>query len=133
MEKMIISKRLRGLSFCQLEGNDIRLATDRILLVGAAISGCPLPQTEGFAEILSEEIISFVNDCGYGEYTVEELLLSFRLNAKGGLRFPSGLEVEYVPFAGNCFNVNYFSKVLYGYKTFREILDRKMQNHIDGY
>jgi hypothetical protein len=114
-------------------GNDLRVATDKIILSGAAISGCPLPQTEGFAEIISNEIIEFVNEYGYGELTLEEILAALRLNAKGGFRFPTGIEAEHVPFTGNCFNVVYLSKVLSNYKAFRDILDRKLENFIDGY
>jgi hypothetical protein len=133
VELRIIESRLNGLSFCQLEGNNLRVATDQILLSGAAISGCPLPHTEGFAEILSNEIIEFVNEYGYGELTLEEILTALRLNARGGLKLPTGIEVEHVPFSGNCFNVVYLSKVLSNYKTFRDILERRLQNFIDGY
>lgn len=133
VENLIIKSRLEGLSFCQLEGNDLRVATDKIIFVTGAIVGCPLPQTEGFAEIISNEIVIFINQYGYEELTLDEILTALRLNAKGGLRFPTGIEVDHVSFTGNCFNIVYLSKVLSNYKSFRDILDRKLQNFIDGY
>lgn len=114
-------------------GNDLRVATDKIILTGASISGCTLPQTEGFAEIISNEIVEFINEYGYRELTLEEILTALRLNAKGGFKFPTGIELEHVPFTGNCFNIVYLSKVLSNYKAFRDILDRKLSNFIDGY
>lgn len=133
MESRIIKSRLTGVSFCQLTGNDLRVSTDKIIFVSAAIAGCPLPQTEGFAEVISSEIITFITEYGYEELTLAEILTALRLNAKGGLRFPTGIEVDHVSFTGNCFNIVYLSKVLSNYKLFRDILDRKLQNFIDGY
>lgn len=122
-----------GLSFCQLEPNDVRVATDKILLKGAAICGCKLPQTEGFAEVISDEITIFILEHGYSQLTEEEIFLSLRINARGELKFPSGVEVEQVQFSGNSMNIDYLSKVLSNYMKLRNILDRKFQNHIDGY
>jgi len=103
------------------------------MLRGAAICGCSVPSTEFFAEIIAEELLTFISEFGYKELTFEEILLAMRMNAKGGFKFPTGLELEVVPFFGNCFNVDYFSKVILNYMTIRKFLDRKLQNIIDGY
>jgi hypothetical protein len=133
IEKDIIQSRLEGLSFCQLSENDLRLATDQIMIRGAAMCGCALPNTEGFAEIISSELIIFINKFGYENLTLSEILLSMRLNLKGGLKYPTGLQVEYIPFSGHCFNVDYIAKILLSYSYFRNILNQKFTNHIDGY
>ena len=99
----------------------------------ASICGCALPNTEFFARFIAEEIATFILDFGYEELTLEELLLAFRFNAKGGMKYPSGTEVDQVPFFGNCVNVDYIAKVLSNYMVFRKVLDRKLQNKIDGY
>jgi hypothetical protein len=134
MEVKILQARLDGLSFCQIEGNDLRVATDQIMFKGAAISGCPLPNTEGFAEVIADELISFINEHGYAELTLSEILLAMRLNAEGGNRHPgTGNYMETVAFTGNCFNIMYVSKILSNYILFRNHLDRKFENKINGY
>lgn len=133
VELKIIEKRLKGLSFCQLDEDGIRYATDQIIMKGAAIYGCGLPQTEGFAKIISDEFAVFILEHGYRELTTEEMLLAMRLNARGGLKYPSGVDVEVIDFYGNFMNVDFFAKVLYSYLALRNILDRKIQNHADGY
>lgn len=125
--------RQDGLPFSELDEDESKTSIDQIMLRGAAICGCPLPHTEFFADIISDEIKKFVNDFGYSDLTLEEILLSLRVNSKGGLRHPSGVEIEQVGFIGNCFHVDFLSKVLNNYFAFRTNLDRKFQNHLDGY
>lgn len=131
-ENKIIKARLESVSFCQIEEEKVRWHIDQIMLKGAAISGCPLPNTEFFADVISEEIKAFILEFGYEELTYAEIILALRINSKGGLRYPSGIELEQVTFFGNCFNVDYFAKVLSNYMAIRNIMDRKFQNFIDG-
>lgn len=132
-EEKIFKGRLNGRSFCELAGNDLQASVDQIMLRGAAISGCNLPGTDFFAQIISQEIITFINEYGYSELTMAEILTAMRLNAKGGLRWPGGDYIEKVYFSGNCFNIDYLSKILSNYKSLRDYLDRRLQNLIDGY
>lgn len=109
------------------------VSVDQIMLRVAAISGCALPNTDFFAKFIAEEIIKFILDFGYGDLTLEEILLAFRFNARSGLRYPNGELIESVNFTGVCVNVDYISKVLANYISIRNYLDRKLQNKIDGY
>lgn len=131
-ESKIIAARLESVSFCQIEESKLRWHIDQIMLKGAAISGCALPNTEFFADVISEEIKSFILEFGYEELTYHEIILAMRANSKGGLKYPSGIELDQVVFFGNCFNVDYFAKVISNYMAMRNILDRKFQNFIDG-
>lgn len=133
VEKKIIFSRLEGLSICQLDENESRLVADQIILKSAYIIGCPTPETEFYAEGLAKEMMEYLNEFGFSELTLSEIILALRLNTKGGLRFPTGVEVEKVLFSGTCFNVDFLSKVLSNYMAFRNILDRKIENFIDGY
>lgn len=132
-EEKVIDARLNGLSFCQIDEDKLRWCTDQIMLRGAAISGCTIPGTEFFAEIISEELRNYILNFGYKDLSYEEILLALRINSKGGYKYPSGIDLEPVAFFGNCFNVDYFSKVLNNYMAIRNMLDRKLQNIIDGY
>ena len=131
-EDKVIDARLDGLSFNQIDENKLRWHVDQIMLRGAAISGCAIPATEFFAEIISEELTEYILNYGYKELTYSEILLALRINSKGGYRFPTGIELEPVTFFGNCFNIDYFSKVISNYMAIRNLLDRKLQNIIDG-
>jgi hypothetical protein len=133
VEQKIIKSRLAGCSFGQLDDDDTKLAVDQIMLRVAAICGCALPNTEFFAKFIAEEISIFISDFGYVDLTLEEILLAFRFNSRGGLKYPNGELIEFIFFTGNCVNVDYISKVLSNYMSLRIILDRKLQNKIDGY
>jgi hypothetical protein len=110
-----------------------RFAADKIMFNCAALFGCPLPQTEGFAEIISKELFLFLNEFGYSELTLEEIMLAMRINAKGNLKYPSGMEVEQVQFHGSCFHVDFISRILSYYMTMRGYLDSTLRNFLDGY
>ena len=112
---------------------EIRRNIDQIMFRGAAISGCSLPQTEFFAGFIAEELLVFINEFGYSEYTFDEIILALRFNSMGGLKRSSGEDIEQVDFLGSCFNVNYISRVLSNYALVRNQLDRKLQNQLDGY
>lgn len=133
IEKMIIEARLSGTSFSLLNDSDQKYSCDQIMLKGAAISGCALPQTEFFAEVISGQICEFVSKFGYGELTLKEIILALQMNAKTGLRYPTGSEVEKIVFVGNCFHVDFLSRVLANYLSLRNLLDQKFKNFIDGY
>jgi hypothetical protein len=133
VEEKILDARLVGVSFSQLNSDQLRSATDQIMLKGAAISGCPTPLTEGFAEIIANELIIFINDYGYSNLTLKEILTAMRLNAAGGWKWPGGDVIERIEFSGACFNVTFISKVLYPYLVLRTTMDRKFQNKLDGH
>jgi hypothetical protein len=132
-EQKIIESRFVGYSFSQLDEDDGKLAVDQIMLRVAAICGCALPNTEFFAKFIAEEITKFILDFGYSDLTLEEILLAFRFNARGGLKYPNGATIDPVFFTGCCVNVDYIAKVLANYMALRTQLDRKLQNKIDGY
>lgn len=132
-EDKIIRARVESVAFCQIEEKLIKWHIDQIMLKGAAISGCALPNTEFFADVISDEIQAFILEFGYEELSYDEIILALRMNSKGGYRYLNGAELEPISFFGHCFNVDYFSKVLSNYMNVRNLLDRKLQNLIDGY
>lgn len=133
MEAKILRSRLKGKAFWELTPDEVRLATDSIMIKGAAISGCSLPTTEGFAEVISDQLSIFINEFGYSNLTLSEIILAMHMNAAGGMRYQSGDYIDIVEFSGNCFNVIYISKILEVYRNIRNNLDRRFQNEIDGY
>lgn len=133
VEHRIIGARLNGLSLSQLDGDEIKTTADQIMLQAAAITGCPFPQTEFFASVLTDTMMDYLKEFGFGELTFDEIVLAMKLNTKGGLRLPTGLEIDKVAFTGTCFNIDFLSKMLSNYMVFRNNLDRKFENFIDGY
>lgn len=133
VEKKIINARLSGLSFSEQEKKDLQLSTDQIILRCSAIYGCEMPYTDIFANILSEQIISFVNGFLYEELTLAEIILAMEINLPQTFLISNAVELDEVAFSGRCVNVSFLSRVLKNYKALRNSLDRKIQNHIDGY
>lgn len=133
IEHLIIDKRISGAAFYELNELELRVATDKIIFVCSAVTGCELPATDIFAEALSGEIIKTINECGYGDLSLEEIFLSLRINQKNNLRTPSGIDIEEIQFSGRCVNTTFLSRVLSNYMVIRNMLDRKFQNKIDGY
>lgn len=133
VEIKILKARNSGVSFCEMDDEFCRTVLDQIMLRGAAIYGCSLPQTDYFAGFIAEELKIAINNLGFGEMTEEEILLAMRLNCEHALKYPSGIEIEKISFVGNTFNVYFISNVLEKYTILRNHLDRKIQNQIDGY
>lgn len=133
VEVKIISARSVGLSFCEIKPSDIRAIIDQVMLKGAAIYGCTLPQTEFFASFIADELEAIILGYGFSELTESEIILALRLNCISGIRFPSGLEIEKVVFSGSTFNVYFISNVLEKYMRIRNMLDSKIKNQIDGH
>jgi hypothetical protein len=117
----------------QLNEDQLRLSTDQIMLKGAAISGCPTPLTEGFAEIIATQLVVFIKEYGYGNLTLQEILTAMMLNAAGNWKWPGGDVIERIEFSGTCFNVTFISKVLYPYMSIRSTMDSKFKNKLDGH
>jgi hypothetical protein len=132
-EKKIIAERRVGVPFSELDADKIRVAIDELIFRGAALVGCGMPSSELFAKAISEEMTHLLLDYGYGELTLGEIILAIRINIVGGAKYPSGMDVEPVFFTGNTMNVAYVAAVLSNYMKLRFCLDRKFQNHIDGY
>jgi hypothetical protein len=132
-EKKIIEARCESSPMSEIDIDVLKLQLDQIMLRGAAISGCCLPNTDFFAEIISDEVKHLLLDFEYSDFTYDEVILAMRLNSVGGMRYPSGDFMEQVNFHGNCFNGDYIAKILANYQILRNNLDRKFQNQIDGY
>lgn len=113
--------------------DELTWAIDQLMIRSVALYGCSLPQSEFLGQFISEETRKFILEFGYPELTLEEILLALMINTKSDVKYPSGLELDQVVFSGVYFNVNFLSKVLYNYSSLRNLLDRKIQNHIDGY
>lgn len=104
---------------------------DLLIFKACAISGAELPPTDFFANIVSQEFVNFLLEFGYANYSIEEFLLAYKFNADG-IKYPSGNSVEKVYFKG-VLSVNLSADVFSNYKILRDLLDRKLQNKIDGY
>ncbi len=133
VEMLILDARERGLSFSEQNELQLRTSTDKIIFRCAAVAGCEMPYTELFASVLSEQIISFILKFGYELLTVDEVLLAMEINLSPRSFWYTGVEIEEVTFIGKCVNLVFISKVLANYLLLRTLLDRKIQNHIDGH
>ncbi len=133
IEILIVDSRVSSESISEMSDADLRVMADKVILECSTTTGCELPFTDFFAEGLSRSMISFLKEFGYDDLSLEEIILALKLNMRHRLKMPSGIEMEEVAFSGRCVNVGFISKVLWNYMQIRNLLDRKFQNHIDGY
>jgi hypothetical protein len=133
VEKLIFGARLKGASISTVPEEELNKILNDIVIRLTAICGCPLPNTEYFANILAKEINDFLIKFKFEQYTLSEIILAFQLNSGGYLKHPTGENIESIKFTGAFLNIDYMAKVLNNYREVRNLLDRKLQNHIDGY
>lgn len=129
----IIEARSIGLSISQVPTDDLLADLQDVLVSISVISGHGLPEDDFFADRLSKELVMHLNNFGYGDLTMCELVLAFNLNCKCGLKYPSGSDIIATEIFGKYISVDYVSRVLSTYKTLRTMLDNHLKNIIDGY
>lgn len=125
-EAKMVDARLNGYSISQIEKDNLKSDIDLLVFRLSSISGSELPTNDEFASILADELLIYLLDFGYGDLTIEEIVLSFRFNSKAELVAERILPKGFL-------NVMYVARVLENYLLLRNMLDRKLQNHIDGY
>lgn len=125
---------MSGDSFSETSGVGRQHFLDQIIARIAAQVGCDLPQTDFFANIVSEEMEGIIVDFGYDELTLKEVIFAIRVNScPSAMKMPSGMDLEPVFFSGKLPNGYFLSKILSNYMLLRRILDGKLGNFIDGY
>jgi hypothetical protein len=111
---------------------EMQWSIDQILLRTSAMYGITPLESEMLVQFLSEEIKSIILEFGYGELTLQEVILAMKLNFINS-RWPSGLEVQSIAFFGDFVSAKFISNVLDVYLNLRHICTRTIENHLDGY
>jgi hypothetical protein len=134
-EKMIVEARCgeNKLSIANMDERFLNNVVVDMVIRAAAITGCALPNTKEFAKTVNDEVKIYLLNFGFEKYTAEEVLLAFRLNAHGQMKNSIDEQLPRVTLFGECFNVTFLSCILSNYSGIRNVLDRKLQNHIDNY
>jgi hypothetical protein len=132
-ENKILDARCGGVAFRSTSGEIRKTFLDDIMLSGAAATGCALPNTDFFANVISNEIDYMLENFVEQDIAASEVILALRMNSQADLKIPKGVEYEQVPFSGYCFHITFLSQVLSNYLRVRNFIDRKLQNAIDGY
>jgi len=151
IEKRIIEARSTGLSISEYSDSTIKREIGHMIVKISIISGHKIPHVpeeepkkkksnkkadddddEPLQYILADEVIFFLKEHGYENFTIEELLTAFRINCSSTLKYPSELEATHVNVFGEFMSVDYISQVMKNYWILRERLDRKLCNAVDG-
>jgi len=106
---------------------------DETLYRISKISGVDVKSDEIDFELLKEELIIYLKNFGYLNYTVEEILLAVRLNSTPQYFQKNVLDVEKIKCSVKYLNVSYLSEVLANYSQLRVLVEKKVKNIIDGY
>ena len=133
IEKKIIKARLSSISIFEMDEKNIKVFCDALIFKCSAFTGCELPVTDYYADVLSASIIRFLLDMGYGDLTLEEIELALSVNCSHQHKLPLGIELPEITFFGKGLNIFFLSKILGNYMILRNHLDRRFQNLIDGH
>ena len=125
---------MNGKSLWEIPEEKHRFVTDEIILATATISGCGLPESELLGKYLSDELIRFLLDFGYEDYTVDEIITAVRLNTSGTgmIKNPAGDDL-YTKEPTPRVSVAFIAGVLNNYKILRKNIDRVIENKLSGY
>lgn len=124
---------MNGIPVCDMDEKQLRTTADQIILKCSAYTGAELPATDFFADTLSEAIISFVLNMGYGDLNENEIIFSMEMNLTHVHRLPGGMQLQQFEFSGRCVNLTFIANVLSNYMAVRNHIERRFQNLIDGY
>ena len=122
-----------GLSIFQIKDEELITEFDETVFRISKISGVDIKNDETDIELLKEEFIIYLKNFGYLNYTIEELLLAFRLNSNPTFFQKNLLELEKIKCTAKYLNVAYMAEVLNNYNQFRVFVEKKIKNIIDGY
>lgn len=131
-ENAIVNARMSGLAVAETSPKELNILADVTIFKISAISGFSLPASDKFADVLNQEFLLLLLDYGFDKLTFEEIITAFRFNARGGYRLSSGDFVQQVTPYSTYFSINYAAKVLENYISFRNRLDYKIINFIQG-
>lgn len=132
IKKMIVNARRSGVSFWEISEDGVAHFTDRVIILTGSITGCEIPQMELTASALSDEIVALLNDFGYYELTLEEVILAVRLNFWPNLKNPAGNDFVKAE-AGVRVNTAFLGQCLYNYKVLRNVMETEFANKLKGY
>lgn len=132
MERMIFDARCIGLSFSQLGSEQQSDVCSELIVKTATSTGLKLPTNETFCLVLEKQLIQYINDCGFSNFTAEEFDLSLLFNLENDIPLPSGIDIEKISPFGDAVSVSFISRLLKNYLIVRKMIDRKLQNFIDG-
>lgn len=83
--------------------------------------------------IVVSEMCSFFKKSIFSHLSYEEYYLALQINATAGLKIPAEIDGEQIKASGATVNVKFLADVMNFYIQFRNQLDRKLQNFLDGY
>src|SRR5580692_199002 len=113
-ETRIVDARQASIAIEQIDVGELKSKMDFLITRLCAICGAELPQNDFFANVLADEFVDFLTKFGYGNLTIDEVVLAFQLNA-AGTRYPMGVDIERIRFSGAYFNIDYAARVLENY------------------
>lgn len=116
---LIIEARTSAIPLKDLSEDEFDASITGIIFNISVICGCQLPTHNVHVNALEKEFLIFLRDNGYSDFTSNEILLAFRMNAN--FLLPNKIEVY-----GAIFNIDFAGKVLRQYDLVRSQVDAKV-------
>ena len=121
-----------GVAFWEIPEEKLIHATDEIIFSISATYGLPTPTHNLQAEYLAKSILTVIEDFGYSEFTLAEIVLAIQLNTFDRLKNPLGEDLVQVPTPQGICSA-FLASILRNYKILRDNLDRMIETRFLGY
>ena len=133
--KIVLNCRLNSKgAWNQISKDDLDKGLIDLIYRTCVISGLPYPPTQILFDYLVEEIkVLLTMRTKYKTFSIDEIILSVRINSQGDWKYISNEEIPFVENEGDYLNVNYFSAILKNYWSLRIGIENSIGNIIDGY
>jgi len=130
---MVLDARASGeLSFSQIDEEKQKGIAFILIFKISVISGLKIPENQSFLDELAKQIVKYLTKFGFKNLTESEMELALQINIPSRFSYPIGFSMEIVEPFGDAVNVSYLGKVLNNYMGLRWLVDRRLQNFIDG-
>lgn len=130
---MVLDARTSGeLSFSQLEEDKQHTAAFMLILRISVISGLKVPENQIFIDELASQVSKYLTKFNFKNLTESEMELALQINIPVRFSYPSGFSMEIIEPFGDAVNVTFLGKVLNNYMGLRHLVERRLQNFING-
>lgn len=130
---MVLDARTSGeLSFSQMDDEKQNGIALMLIFRISVISGLRIPENQSFLDELAKQIVKYITKFGFKNLTESEMEVALQINIPSRFSYPSGFSMEIIEPFGDSVNVTFFGKVLNNYMGLRWLVDRRLQNFIDG-
>lgn len=130
---MIINNSLKEVKpICELTHDENFTKSVKLIARSSSIIGFKMIPEEDYLKDLAECIIEFIFEFNYIQLSWDEIYLALKINSLMNKKELEKAEFTFIPVTTSHFNVSYLSDCLQSYLLVRKIVQKKVENMING-